>query len=102
MNFFKKLLGGASRHAGDPDGIYFYVKCEHCGEKVRLRVHKAHDLNRTDDGYVWHKTIVDSRCFRPMPTVVHLDAQFNVTNQEIQGGHYISEEEFHLGPETEI
>jgi hypothetical protein len=91
MNFWRKLVGGASAAPGATDGIFLYVQCDHCGDKVRLRVHKAHDLNRTDDGYVWHKTIVDNRCFRPLPTVVHFDQQYQVVNQEIQGGRYISE-----------
>jgi hypothetical protein len=100
MNFLRKLFGGDSRSQADADGIYFYVQCDRCGEKVRLRAHKVHDLNRTDDGFVWHKTIVDSRCFRPMPTVVHLDFHYHVINQEIQGGRYISEAEYHQAPDV--
>jgi DNA-directed RNA polymerase subunit RPC12/RpoP len=94
MNFLKRLFGGGEKPAGDTDGIYFYVRCDHCGSKVRLRVHKTHDLNATDDGYTWHKTILDSRCFRPIPTVVHLDHHYNPTDQEIKGGHYITAAEY--------
>lgn len=79
---------------GDPEGFFFYVQCDNCGKAVRLRINKQWDLNRSDLGYVWHKTIVDSRCFRPMPTVVHFDSRYNVARAEIQGGHVISMAEY--------
>jgi hypothetical protein len=94
MNFLKRLFGPGEKAAVDADGIYFYVRCDHCDSKVRLRVHKTHDLNATDEGYVWHKTIIDNRCFRPIPTVVHLDSHYNPTYHEIKGGHYITAEEY--------
>ena len=59
-----------------------------------VQVDRQHDLNLTEEGYVWHKTIVDSKCFRPIPTVAHFDGKYNMTNFEIDGGHYISKEEY--------
>lgn len=97
MSFLKKLFGGdgSKRSAGaDDQGFFLYVQCDQCGAKVRLRVHKQHELNYTDDGYVWVKTIIDSRCFRPMPTVVHFDHSYNVVSSELEGGRYISRDEF--------
>jgi hypothetical protein len=95
MSFLKRLFGGgqADNSAGD-DGFFVYVQCDRCGAAVRLRIHKHHDLNRDDGGFSWHKTIVDSRCFRPMPTVAQFDGQYNMVGHEIQGGHYISREEY--------
>jgi hypothetical protein len=97
MSFLKKLFGGGDSNqpsgAGD-EGFFVYVQCDDCGAKVRLRVHKQHDLSRTDDGYEWVKTIVDSKCFRPMRTVVHFDGNFRMTDAELDGGHYISREEY--------
>lgn len=100
MGFLKKIFGGTDggsrpqKQVTDPQGIYFYVRCDRCGTAVRLRADKQYDLMNEDGGYVWHKTIVDNRCFRPMPTVVTLNAAYEVVNQEIEGGHYISEEEY--------
>jgi hypothetical protein len=97
MSFLKKLFGGddSSRSSREDDqGFFLYVQCDHCGAKVRLRVHKQHDLNYSDEGYVWVKTIVDSRCFRPMHTVVHFDSKYRVTGSELEGGRYISREEY--------
>lgn len=97
MSFLKKLFGShdAKRSAaGDDQGFFLYVQCDQCGAKVRLRVHRQHDLNYTDDGYVWRKTIIDSRCFRPMPTEVRFNRSYQVVSSEIDGGRYISADEF--------
>ncbi len=100
MGFLRKLFGGNGRDsrpgkpAVDTQGVYFYVQCDRCGATVRLRADKQYDLINEGDGYVWHKTIVDNRCFRPMPTVVHLNSAFEVVSSEIEGGRYITEEEY--------
>ena len=103
MGFLKKLLGGADRPESkasqstgntDPRGVYFYVQCDRCGAHVRLRADKQHDLLDEGGRYVWHKTIVDNRCFRPMPTAVTLNASFEMVAHEITGGHYITREEY--------
>jgi hypothetical protein len=93
MSFLKRLFGGADDSAPyeDTRGIYFYVQCDHCGTRLRVRADKEYDLNRTAAGYEWHKTIVDSKCFRPMPTVVNLDQHYEIVTAEIEGGHYITE-----------
>jgi hypothetical protein len=96
MSFLRKLFGGRDKDEGyqDTQGIYFYVQCDHCGAKVRLRADKQYDLSRTDEGYTWYKTVVDNKCFRPMSTVVRLDRNYEVVESEIEGGHYISKEAY--------
>jgi hypothetical protein len=93
LNFLRKLFGGGEP-SGDPHGLFLYVQCDRCGATVRLRVHKAHDLNREGDGFIWRKTIVDSRCFKPMPTTVVFDSGYQIAHQEIEGGRYLTEEEY--------
>lgn len=95
MGFLRRLFSSEKKGTqGDTQGLYFYVKCDNCGARVRVRADKQYDLNRTDDGYTWHKTIVDSKCFRQIPTVVQLDHSFEVVSAEIEGGHYITREEY--------
>ena len=96
MSFLKRLFGGQSKEKEyvDKRGIYFYVRCDNCGTCVRVRADKEYDLLREGGGFVWHKTIVDNRCFRPMSTVVYLDGNYQVTSEEISGGHYISQAEY--------
>lgn len=102
MGFLKKLFGGKEskgqpeKAPEDTQGVYFYVQCDRCGTPVRLRADKQYDLINDDGGYIWHKTIVDNRCFRPMPTVVHLNGSYEMVSHEITGGHYIDQEEYQV------
>jgi hypothetical protein len=63
---------------------------------VRVRADKQYDLIDEGGSFVWHKTIVDNRCFRPMPTVVRFNAAYEMIDHEITGGHYITPEEYDL------
>jgi hypothetical protein len=98
MGFLKRLFGGGGQQASgqyvDKQGIYFYVQCDHCGSVVRLRADKQHDLQNNDGGFTWHKTIVDSRCFRRMQTVVELNSSYEMVSAELEGGKYISEADY--------
>ena len=96
MGFFKKLFGGGDgkKEYVDKQGIYFYVQCNNCGKTVRVRADKQYDLGTEGGEYTWHKTIVDSKCFRPMNTVVTLDSKYNVISAEIDNGRFLTEEEF--------
>lgn len=102
MSFLKKLFGGEKKSGEyvDTRGVYFYVRCDHCGTISRLRADREYDLTREGDGFVWHKTIVDSHCFRPMQTVVTLNKAYQVVNAEISGGDYVSEEQYNAWLES--
>lgn len=97
MGFLKKLFGGSKSGKSSTtsgQGLFLFVQCDRCGDKVRLFIHREHELNRTGSGYIWHKTIIDNKCFQPITTVVHFDNSYRVGESEIDGGHYISKEEF--------
>ncbi|MDX1616168.1 MAG: hypothetical protein R3300_17785 [Candidatus Promineifilaceae bacterium] len=93
MGFLKKLFsGGQERRSGgdSDDGFFVYVQCDNCDQVVRLRIHKQHDLQVGSDGYTWHKTIVDSRCFKPIRTVAHFDRNYNLVSADMEGGRFVS------------
>jgi len=95
MGFLRRLFGGEKKGAqGDSQGLYFYVQCDNCGARVRVRADKQYDLNRTDEGFTWHKTIVDSKCFRQIPAIVHLTRDYEVEKAEIEGGQFITREAY--------
>lgn len=97
MGFLRKLFGGGKKQEDeyvDKNGIYFYVQVDNLNSRVKVRADKQYDLMSTDSGYVWHKTIVDSKYFRRMNAVVHFDRSYNITNAEIEGGAFISQEEY--------
>lgn len=97
MGFWKRLWGGSDKKSAppvDPQGIYLYVRCDNCGAVVRVRADKQFDLQQADSGFVWHKTIVDSRCFRRMTTVVTFNRHYEAAQAEIQGGRYVTEADY--------
>jgi hypothetical protein len=97
VSFLKKLFQGKPKDEGDPDGIYFHVQCDNCGEKLRIRADKRHDLVRDYEtgALTWKKEIMDGRCFRLMYAEVVFDSRYRIQSQEIEGqGHFITQEEF--------
>ncbi len=94
---FLPRLGRDKGRPTDPDGIYFYVRCDHCGEKLRIRADRRHDLleDYQTGTLVWKKEIMDSRCFRIMYATVVFGPGLRVQSQTVEGsGHFISQEEF--------
>jgi hypothetical protein len=43
---------------------------------------------------------VDNRCFRRLQSVVYLDQNYQMTNYELTGGRFISQEEYERVEET--
>jgi hypothetical protein len=100
MEFLKKIagaiFGSTDSEVHDPDGIYLYVKCDRCGAPVRIRVDKRHDLQRDYDTnqLVLRKEIMDGTCFSLMQATVHFSNAYQITDQELEGGEFISWEEY--------
>ncbi len=104
MGFFKKLFGSTKKSGEyvDTRGVYFYVRCNHCGTITRVRADKEYDLERDGNSFSWHKTIVDNRCFRPIAAVVYLDGNYQVSSEEISGGVFVSEAEYKTSLEPDV
>ncbi len=98
MDFLKKWFGGGSRQTDDPvdpGGIYLYFRSHHAPEAVtRVRIDKQYELNSTDGGYVWHKTIVDSKYFSRIQAIVYFDRSYSVQRAELDGGELITRDEY--------
>ncbi len=93
----KRLFGAGDRSCHDPDGLYFYVQCDNCGEKLRLRADKRYDLQRNYETgeLTWRKEIMDGRCLRIMYARVVFDPHYRVRSQAIEGrGRFITAEEY--------
>ena len=102
----RALLGGpgGNRGAGEEgaggNAFWVYVKCNHCGEKIRVRVSREHDLSADFDAgdmpsaYFAHKEIVGNRCFRRIKVDLHFDGRRQVADRKIEGGSFITREEY--------
>jgi hypothetical protein len=90
-------LFGKGKAEGNSNAIWLYVRCDRCGEKIRIRADKRYDLNVDEQGrgsYVLHKEILGSRCPQLIYATVTLDAGYRVVGQEITGGQFITREEY--------
>ena len=99
----KEALGGGSAAGGgssDRDGLYFYVRCDRCGDVVRVRVNTANELQQefaeSDGvaGYSLRKVVVDAKCFRPIEVSMRFDGRRREQSREIEGGRFITAEEY--------
>lgn len=80
------------------DAVHIYVECGRCQSKVHVRLDKRHDLSQGEGGgYFVRKEIMDSKCFRLMTAEIMFDAAYRVQAQDLQGGRFISKEEFEAG-----
>jgi hypothetical protein len=94
MSFLRRLFGGGEPY--DPDAIWLYVKCDYCGQKMKIRVDRRFDL-RTDyeqGGYKLDKEIMDGTCFSLMMARVRFDGGQKIISQELEGGIFLSREEY--------
>ncbi|KPK90090.1 MAG: hypothetical protein AMJ88_16660 [Anaerolineae bacterium SM23_ 63] len=85
----------------DRSGYWVYIRCDDCGEKLRTRIDLDFDLsdqyNDTEDeiNYFCRKTLIGSeRCFSPIEVKLTFDEQRRLIDKKIQGGQFISEEEY--------
>jgi hypothetical protein len=85
---------------GRDEGIYFYVRCDRCGDRVRVRLNPMADLQQefgdsgNQSGYSVRKMVVDQRCFRPIEVRMRFDDQRRERSREIQGGEFLTQEEY--------
>ena len=100
LDALKRALGGGAS-AGRDDGIYLYVRCDRCGDRVRVRLNPTSELQQEFSesgdavrGYFVRKMVVDQRCFRPIEVRLQFDAGRRERSREIDGGTFLTREEF--------
>lgn len=98
MGFFRRLFGGGARAAADK-ALHLYIRCQRCGTPVHVRVDLERDLaadygDTAAEGYEFNKDVMDDRCFRMMRAHLTFDAHRNELSRAIEGGTFITEEEY--------
>lgn len=97
------LSGLFGRGGSEPrdNGMYYYVKCAKCGEKIRVRVDRVNDLAQDYDGggdnptgYSASKGVVGKKCFRVISLSIRYDGSRRETTKSCDGGEFISAEEY--------
>jgi DNA-directed RNA polymerase subunit N (RpoN/RPB10) len=105
MGFLDKLTSlfagkGGGGVESDGRGMYFYVRCAACGEKIRVRVDTFNDLAQEFDdkdkvsGYTLDKDVMGTRCFRMMHLHIQFDSGKRILDKSVQNGTLVSKEEY--------
>lgn len=100
LDSLKALFSGSGGSGGDGRGMYFYVRCNNCGEKLRVRVDKLSEASQDIDdsdrvtGYTVEKEIIGTKCFRPMHLHLQFDQGYHITEQSLTSGKLITKQEF--------
>lgn len=106
MSFLKKLTNVfGSPGGGDNRSYWIYARCNRCGEKIRTRVDLSNDLSLNYEGehttYFARKVLIgEQRCFERIEVLLTFDDNRKLINKEINGGQFISEEQFFEEEET--
>lgn len=99
MGFMDKLLKLLAPAPNMQDyGFWINVKCNRCGEVLRVRINLANDLssdysdNASANTYFCRKVIVgDKLCFQKIEVKLNFNSKRKLTAQEISGGEFVEE-----------
>lgn len=100
MNFLKQLgkvfVGGPSSGAGGDPGLYYYVRCDRCGEVIKVRINSMNDLSHSDDdrSLFARKTIVGRHCYNRIEAEFTYNNNRQLTNSEIVGGKLVTARDY--------
>ena len=105
MGFFEKLSKIFAPVAKeDANAIWIYVKCNRCGEKLRARVSTRSELSpdfgNSDDAtsYYCRKVLIgENLCFQQIEVNLKFDTKYRLKDKQINGGEFITHEEYEQG-----
>jgi len=99
-------LGGGAGQSVDR-GLYRYVRCNRCGDVVRVRINMANEVSEISDEpdedgsvrrpdnraarYAITKGVVDAKCFRPMRLTILFDGRRREIESSVEGGEVVDE-----------
>jgi hypothetical protein len=105
MGFLDRVASALFRGGAEQGDVHQeYVRCDHCDEKIPVRVDLRHELTpqfgEGECAYFVRKGVIGSggtRCFRTIDVRLTFDAQKQLVTREIAGGAFITREEFEAG-----
>jgi hypothetical protein len=106
MNFLKQIanfLTPRSAPTSGDVGLYYYIRCNRCGEVIRVRVNPMNDLSISDEPNqrFTHKTIVGQRCYNRIEADFTYDNNRKLINSEISGGTLVTKEDYEKDQSTQ-
>ncbi|HEX2987160.1 MAG TPA: hypothetical protein VHS06_03210 [Chloroflexota bacterium] len=88
--------------SGEVYVMYIYIRCKRCGEPIRLRMDRRFDLElefgeTLVSGFVANKDILGRKCSNLIRVHVEYDSSHRQKNRDIEGGQFITREEYEAG-----
>jgi hypothetical protein len=96
LDGLRQLLGGGAKPPADR-GLYYYVRCDKCGETIRVRVDPHWDLAQDfdgDGGYGVTKHVVGQKCFRTIEVTFSFDQNRKEASKSIVGGQFVTAQDY--------
>jgi len=103
MGFWDKLFSRKAKKGISPrlkgDFILFAVKCDKCGEEIKINVNRRTDIQSlyTEAGekgaaYTLRKEILGTKCPHLINIAVDFDRSYRILSRDVSGGKFISSE----------
>lgn len=78
--------------------IFIFIQDNRCSNKIKILLRKSYDISRVyNDKSVYfrvNKGVVCNNCYHKIDLRIDFDKRYNIIEQEIDGGKFISEEEY--------
>lgn len=105
MSFLGRLFGRSGRGASpesDQYASYYYLRCNKCGEVIRVRIDRRWDLEQEFDeggadaasGYAARKEVMGTKCFQMLRLTVQFDRGYHEADKQLSGGTFVGREEY--------
>ena len=100
MGFFKRIMGALAGKAPAGNNRYMaiYVFSNRCREAVAGQVDLLNELSLADDGGYYVRKVLhtsgQARCFGQVEVELWLDGNKRVQRHEVQGGRWLTAEEY--------
>jgi hypothetical protein len=112
MSFLDRLFGRSGKKEspeGDQSAFYYYIRCNKCGEVIRVRIDRRWDLEQEFDekggdavtGYAARKEVMGNRCFQMLRLTVQFDRGYREVEKELHGGAFVGREEYEAAQATQ-
>lgn len=102
MRWLKRFFRRGSQQPANT-ALWLYVQCSRCGEAIRIRADRRYDLasEMLDPGeegpaYTMRKEIIGDRCFQRLTVTLGFDRRLHIISRDIQGGAWLSAEEYQV------
>ena len=100
MSFLGRLFGRSGRGGpseSDEFASFYYLRCNKCGEVIRVRIDRRWDLEQEFDergadaatGYAARKEVMGTKCFQMLRMTVRFDRGYHEAEKELSGGTFV-------------